>query len=76
MKQAGVSSQDIGQRAAEHGLVIRGGFCIEPADAIADVREGVVSDVLVLFGQVGSSVWSCFSGSADCRGSPHRRSCL
>jgi hypothetical protein len=52
-------------RAAEFGLLIRGGFAPSAEDVVPPVREGKPSLSVLLFGNAGSSIWQAFSQSDE-----------
>lgn len=51
--------------AGEYGLVLRGRFCVTEYDGVPEIADGVHAATLVLFGNAGSSLWKCFSGSRE-----------
>ena len=65
MNSASIDMDDIQALAAEHGLVLRGGFEIREGDAVPECQPGQAAGVLLLFGQVGSGIWERFSQSAE-----------
>ena len=56
---------EIQHLAQQHGLVVRGGFVVGEADNVPGIDVGIATVTLVLFGNVGSSLWKCFSDSAE-----------
>ncbi len=65
MNSADIDMDDIQALAAEHGLVLRGGFDIRESDAVPECQPGQAARVLLLFGQVGSGIWERFSHSTE-----------
>lgn len=65
MNKTGGNLHELTSRAAEYGLVLRGGFCIDVDEALPDCQPGVPAAMLMLFGQAGSSIWECFSASPE-----------
>ena len=55
----------IEKAARAQGLTPRGGFHPEPADQVPPMVSGRPAGTLVLFGNVGSSLWESFSQSAE-----------
>jgi len=55
----------IEKSAHGHGLSLRGQFNTCPSDAIPDRPDGKESHSLLLFGQVGHSVWPAFIESSE-----------
>lgn len=53
--------------AAEHGLCLRGGFEACADDGLPECGPGQTARVLLLFGNVGSSLWPAFSHSSEYR---------
>ncbi len=56
---------DIHRLAQQHGLVVRGGFVVDESDQVPCIDERIAAVTLVLFGNVGSSLWTCFSNSKE-----------
>jgi hypothetical protein len=71
-----ISLNEITDLSWEYGLVIRGGFSVCEEDGVPDLDDGARPKTLVLFGNSGSSIWDCFSGSKeklDCEPDPLNR---
>ena len=51
--------------ADQYGLVIRGGFRVNEKDQVPHCRENQPAQVLLLFGNAGSSIWAQFSDSPE-----------
>jgi hypothetical protein len=51
--------------AAPHGLAVRAAFAIEPGDGIPALDGGAPAQTLMLFGNVGSSLWPGFSAGPE-----------
>lgn len=64
--------QALRREAEQHGLVLRGAFAPDAADAVPPLADGRPARALVLLGNAGSSLWPAFSRSAEYRdGRPH-----
>lgn len=50
--------------AAEHGLLLRGGFAVQAGDDVPDVG-GAPAKRLLLFGNAGAAMWEAFCASAE-----------
>jgi len=62
----------IGHLVAAHGLHLRGGFYPTKEDGIPTLTDGRMPGTLLLIGNIGSSLWPEFSGSAEAGdGAPH-----
>jgi len=48
-----------------HGLIARGGFCPEPADAVPPLSDGRAVRTLVLAGNAGPEMWKAFGASPE-----------
>ena len=59
------SFADIVSKADRYGLVIRGGFNVETDDDVPAVDGKNPACSLILFGNVGSSIWPVFSNSPE-----------
>lgn len=56
---------EIKSLAQRHGVAVRGGFSTQKADDIPQKTPGEATLSLVLFGQVGPSLWSAFEDSPE-----------
>lgn len=54
----------IAAAAAEHGLLLRGGFAARAGDDVPDV-DGAPAEYLLLFGNAGAAMWAAFRESAE-----------
>ena len=57
--------QSISEKAQMHGLLVRGGFEVEPDDAVPMLSDGSPARTLILLGNAGSSLWTSFSDSPE-----------
>lgn len=55
---------NIADCASQYGLAVRGGFAVADEDNVPDIGADAARS-LVLFGNVGSSLWACFSDSEE-----------
>ncbi len=62
-----MNRDDLEAAVSVHGLVLRGGFAPAVEDAVPDIRSGEPAATLVLFGNAGSSIWTAFTSSPECR---------
>ncbi len=53
------------QRAEEFGLALRGGFHPVDEDSVPPLMAGQSPSTMLLFGNVGSSIWQVFSESSE-----------
>jgi len=60
-----ISMETIQTLASEHGLAIRGSFPVTQDDRVPDIDSLTPSASLVLFGNVGSSIWQVFRHSPE-----------
>lgn len=63
---------DLSSAAAEHGLILRGGFHPGDADDAPRLEGGAPAATLILLGNAGPDMWRAFSDSAEAAdGRPH-----
>ena len=55
--------QDIRKAIEATGLVQRGGFKVEPSDAVPDVKTGKPAQTLILLGNAGPAMWKRFDAA-------------
>ena len=53
------------KQADVFGLILRGGFYPQESDKVPDITQNEKAKTLLLFGNAGSSIWPCFSTSAE-----------
>lgn len=51
--------------AAQHGLAVRSAFAIAPGDGVPALDGGAPAQVLVLLGNIGSSLWPGFTAGPE-----------
>jgi hypothetical protein len=54
---------DIADAIAPAGLIVRGGFYVEPDDAVPPLPGGQVADTVLLIGNAGADMWDALQAS-------------
>lgn len=61
---------DLSADLAPHGMSLRGGFAVGPADNLPDLAPGRPARTLILVGNVGGAMWPAFAAAGP-HGGPH-----